>query len=62
MTLATQCNIPNCTQETDGILPICPTCYELGYLSDYYEYRDLIDDGMSRYQAAVTCGLMDPHN
>ena len=62
MRLSDKCGIPDCRNEKEENSPICQSCRDNGYLTDYYAYRDMIDDGVSRQQAAVLAGLTDPND
>ncbi|WP_144106875.1 hypothetical protein [Paraburkholderia sp. BCC1886] len=55
----------DCERElTDGGVDdsgICCNCWYPSILDDQKRYRDLLEEGYSRYQAAVMSGLTDPH-
>lgn len=56
-----RCGIPDCPRPRQDDSPLCEEHLRLGYLSDYREWQALIEEGHGRYQAAVMCGLQDPH-
>lgn len=60
MTLDQQCGIPGCTQQILEGHAICEEHHSLGYGPDYRHYRDLIEEGYPRGQAAIMAGLKDP--
>lgn len=61
VTLADMCGIPGCTSPIlDYRVGICEAHYRNGYYPDYRHYRDLIEEGYPRHQAAVMAGLKDP--
>lgn len=55
-----RCGIPQCPDIAYGDQPICKDHLGNGYLTDYKEYRSLIEEGHTRYSAAVMSGLRDP--
>lgn len=54
------CGIPQCREPSADDYPICAEHLANGYLDDYRNYQDLLDEGLRRIDAAVRCGLLDP--
>jgi hypothetical protein len=60
VTYATKCGIPGCWEPRVEGGELCQEHLDLGYLNDYLTFKDHLEEGVSRQQAAVLAGLSDP--